>query len=160
LNQDFFEAFIHEKRLGGVTFNQIDMSQKNIAAMPFETAPTLIISYQPYLSQLAVKGYKTVASTRDIRSFLVIDALFADDEVISGKEQEFVRLKEIFDKAVMHLKENPQEYYETVKGYLERQSYEEFITSTREIEWFDGGVPEEVTRHLERQNIKTDRLLP
>lgn len=160
LNEDFFKAFVQEKALQHVAFHQLDMSQKNIVGMKYQSSPVLIISYQPYLSRLIANGYRTIASTRDMKTFSVIDALFVDENVLKGREEEFIRLKKIYNRAVECLQENPQEYYGTIYGYLEGQSYEEFMDSTKEVEWLYRAVPEEVLLHLQQQNIQTDKVLP
>lgn len=159
LNEDFFDAFVAEYSLQGVPFRQIDFSQKNIMVMGMEQEPVVIISYAPYVSELLKKGYRTIASTRTMDSFRVIDALFVDEEVLEGKEKEFAHLKKLFDLAAQRLKENPREFYETIQGYLEGQSYGEFIASTEQIRWLNGNDTEEVSAHLQEQQVDTTRLL-
>lgn len=160
MNEDFFNAFVREYRLETVPFQRIDRSQKEIMTLGKEDEAALIISYQPYLSELLKRGYRTVASTETMKTFYVIDALFVDENVIRGREKEIKRLKELFAMAVARLREDPQEYYGTIYGYLEGQSYESFIASTREIEWLYAKAPASVVKHLESQNIHTERILP
>ncbi|MBN2869729.1 MAG: hypothetical protein JXK04_02100 [Campylobacterales bacterium] len=159
MNEDFFDAFVKEHRLEAVPFRPIDASQKNIAVMKMERDPVVIISYAPYVSELAKRGYKTVASTRTMKSFYVVDALFVHEGIIAGREKEFSHLKKLFVLGVERLHKDPKEYYETIRGYLEGQSYEEFMASTEQIEWLYDEVPEEVILHLQKQQVKTDRLL-
>lgn len=160
MNEDFFNAFVKEYRLGSVGFRQVDASQKKITTMEMMKEPVVIISYFPYVSELIGKGYKTVASTRTMKNFYVIDALFVHESVLEGRKKEFVRLKELFALAVERLQKDPKEYYATVKGYLEGQSYEEFMASAGQIEWLHDEVPDDVIVYLEKQQVKTDRLLP
>lgn len=160
MNEDFFNAFVKEHRLESVPFRQIDASQKNITAMEMASEPVVMISYAPYVSELIKKGYKTVVSTRTMKSFYVVDALFVHESILEGNEKELVHLKKLFILGVEQLQKNPREYYETIRGYLEGQSYEEFMDSTTQIEWLYGEVPDKVIDHLESQQIKTDRLLP
>lgn len=160
LNEDFFNAFVRENGLEPELFSQIDSSQKNISAMPMMSEAVILVSYSPYLSELRKKGYRTLASTRTLKNFYVIDALFVDEKVIEGNEEEFVRLKEIMGLAIKRFKQDPKEYYSVVKGYLEGQTYDEFIESTEGIEWVHDTVPPTIVEYLHSQNIKTDRLLP
>lgn len=160
LNEDFFNAFVRENGLDPKIFSQIDSSQKNISAMPMLSEAVMLISYSPYLSELQKKGYRTVASTRTLKNFYVIDALFVDEKVIDGNEEEFARLKEIMVLAIKRFKQDPKEYYSVIKGYLEGQTYEEFIESTEGIEWLHDTVPPTIVEYLQSQKIKTDRLLP
>ncbi|MDD2367926.1 MAG: hypothetical protein PHQ90_01410 [Sulfuricurvum sp.] len=160
LQDDFFKAFIAEYSLDSSKFHKMDVSQKNITTIEVGKRPMLIISYEPYLSELLKKGFQPIASTRTMDSFFVIDALFADERVVLGREKEFAHLHELFGLAVEHLNSNPREYYETIKGYLEGQSYEEFMVSTHQIEWIYRKAPKEIIAHLNAQHVKTDRLLP
>lgn len=160
LNDDFLDAFVQEKGLKTLKFHKIDASQKNILSLQESKKPIIIISYQPYLSALLKKGYQLIASTRTMESFFVIDGLFVDETVIKGREKEFVQLKELFSMAVERLRTDPHEYYETVKGYLEGQSYEEFMATTTQIEWLHQKNDPKIINHLESKQIQTDRLIP
>jgi NitT/TauT family transport system substrate-binding protein len=160
MNEDFFNAFVEAYRLEGVGFDRVDASQKNIAAMEMEDGAALIVSYAPYVSEIIKKGYRPVASTRTMKNFYVVDALFVDENVLRGREKAFVRLKELFALGVERFRKDPQEYYETIRGYLEGQSYGEFMASMQQIEWLYDEVPGEVRVYLEKQQVKTDRLLP
>jgi NitT/TauT family transport system substrate-binding protein len=160
LHDDFFKAFIRENRLEEVKFHQIDSSQKSITVLVPTKEPIIILSYEPYLSGLIKKGFAEVCSTRTLKSFYVVDALFVDESVVQGREKEFARLKELFALGIEQFQRDPHEYYNTVKGYLEGQSYEEFMATTTQIEWLHSKTPREVIDHLESKNIKTDKLLP
>jgi NitT/TauT family transport system substrate-binding protein len=160
MSEDFFDAFVEAYRLESVRFDRVDASQKNIAVMEMEDEPTVIVSYAPYVSEIIKKGYQPVASTRTISNFYVVDALFVDENVLRGREKEFVRLKKLFTLGVERFRKDPKEYYETIRGYLEGQSYEEFMASMEQIEWLYDEVPGEVRVYLEKQQVKTDRLLP
>lgn len=160
LNDDFFKAFISSYGLDAHIFHKIDASQKNMSTLSASETPMIVISYEPYLSELRNNGFQPIASTRTMETFFVIDALFVDERVVQGREKEFGHLRELFALAVEHLRSNPREYYETIKGYLEGQSYEEFMASTTQIKWMYEKAPNEVLRHLNSQKVKTDRLLP
>lgn len=160
LNDDFFEAFVAEKGLTRVRFHKIDASQKSISTLNNMANPVVIISYQPYLSGLLNKGFHLLVSTQTMRTFFVIDALFVNDETIHGREKEFANLKELFALGIERFQSDPHEYYETIKGYLEGQSYEEFMATTTQIKWLYQKHPKEIETHLNTQQVKTDRLLP
>lgn len=160
MSEDFFDAFVEANRLEAVGFDRVDASQKNIAAMEMADGPVVIISYAPYVSEIIKKGYRSVASTRTMKNFYIVDALFVDENVLRGREKAFVQLKELFAFGVERFRKDPKEYYETIRGYLEGQSYEEFMASMQQIEWLYDEVPEEVIQHLQNQQVTTDRLLP
>lgn len=66
----------------------------------------------------------------------------------------------MFALGVEQLQNDPHEYYATVKGYLEGQSYEEFIATTTQIQWLHQKNEEKLIKHLNSQKVKTDRLVP
>lgn len=160
LNDDFFDAFLAEKGLKKVQFHKINASQKSISTLTAAKNPIVIISYQPYLSGLLKKGFQPIASTRTMESFFVIDALFVNQDIVNGQEKEFAHLKELFARGAEQLQRNPHEYYETIKGYLEGQSYEEFMSTTTQIKWLHQKNEEKAIEYLNAQQVKTDRLLP
>lgn len=160
LNDDFFEAFIVENHLKSNKFHKIDTSQKSVSLIPIAGKPVIIISYQPYLSGLLKQGFQPLASTRTMNSFFVIDALFLDEKTFIGNEKEFENLKSIFNRARKQLHDHPQEFYATIEGYLEGQSYEEFMLTTTQIQWLDDSNSNPLIEHLHNQQIETNRLLP
>lgn len=160
LNDDFFEAFIVENHLKSNKFHKIDTSQKSVSLIPIAGKPVIIISYQPYLSGLLKRGFQPLASTRTMNSFFVIDALFLDEKTFIGNEKEFENLKSIFNRARKQLHDHPQEFYATIEGYLEGQSYEEFMLTTTQIQWLDDSNSNPLIEHLHNQQIETNRLLP
>lgn len=160
LNDDFFEAFVSEMGLEPTRFRKIDASQKSISVLENTATPVVIVSYEPYLSGLLRKGFRMIASTETLKTFFVVDALFVNEEKIKGRENDFAQLRSLFALSIERLRKDPHEYYETIKGYLEGQSYEEFMATTTQIRWLYQQHPDEIITHLNQQQIKTDRLLP
>ena len=160
LNEDFFRAFVREYDLGELKFNLINSSQKMMERIDSKSSPMIIISYAPYVSELTKQGFFTVASTQTLQSFSVVDALFVDEQAISDSEAEYKILHDIFNRAYERLEANPREYYEVIKGYLEGQSYDEFMGTTTQIHWLAKEDATPYIRQLQGQGIKTGRLLP
>lgn len=160
LNEDFFQAFVKENKLEGLQFVLTNSSQKAIAQLNPNGGPVIVISYAPYASELARHGFVEIASTATLKSFFVIDALFVDERAIVGREHDYKALQKIFNRAQKALSADPQEYYTVIHKYLEGQSYEEFIATTRQVEWMNGGDKAPFLRQFQSQNIKTDMLLP
>jgi NitT/TauT family transport system substrate-binding protein len=159
LNEDFFQAFVAENNLGKLKFKLSDTSQKEVTRLSAKGDPLIVISYSPYATELIKNGFVMVSSTAELQSFFVIDALFVDERSISASADEFRQLKAVFDKAVDAMRSRPQEFYNVVRGYLEGQSYEEFIESTQQVEWLNQGDTSRYQRELNSHNVKTDRLI-
>jgi NitT/TauT family transport system substrate-binding protein len=159
LNEDFFKAFVHENKLQDLQFKLADFSQKEMIQLSPQGPPAVLISYSPYASELLKRGFAKISSTAELQSFFVIDALFMDEHAISASAEEYRQLKAIFDRALNALYSRPQEFYEVVHGYLEGQSYEEFMLSTKQVEWLNQGDTSRYQRQLLLNNVKTDRLI-
>ncbi len=159
LSEDFFNAFVKEKKLEALQFKLIDLSQKEMTQLAPKGAPILAISYTPYSTELLKKGFSTISSTADLKSFFVIDALFVDERMVSASADEYRQLKAIFDRALDAMHSRPKEYYEVVQGYLEGQSYEEFMASTKQVEWLNQGDTSRYQRQLNLINLKTDKII-
>lgn len=159
LNEDFFRAFVRENGLEKLKFVFVNSNQNSMTSLSPSKTPVILISYDPYGSTFLKQGYKKIASTQTMQSFFVIDALFVDERFVEGRESQYRKLLEIFDQALEVLKNNPQEYYKTIKDYLEGQSYEDFMASTTQIKWLNSGAHEDMQEQLRHQHISTQRVL-
>lgn len=138
-----------------------DSSQKSILAMKTQNTPSVIVSYEPYVTELIQnKGYSLLGSTKNLKNFYVIDALFVEERVIREHEKDFKTMKEAIKKAIDCLHRNPKEYYATVRPYLEGQSYEAFLKSLESIEWLCTAPRENIVAYLNQEGIATDRIMP
>jgi NitT/TauT family transport system substrate-binding protein len=160
LNEDLFKAFVHENKLEHLSFSFKNSSPKEIAPVNLKGAPVVIISYAPYATDLNNRGFLTIASTRTLSSLFVIDALFVDEKIIAGREEDFQRLRNIFDLALKRLHDDPHEFYNVIRSYLEGQSFEEFMMTVPQIEWLNHGNLAPYLQQLKQQNITTHHLLP
>jgi len=159
LNQDMFNAFTTENTLDKNKFILINSSQKSMEVMAKSDKPVIFITYEPYVSQMKNRGLHIVASTRTLKTFHAIDALFAKKSLVQEHLEDFQRLENIFKRAQEQLHKDPKEFYNTIAGYLEGESYEDFITSTHQIQWIGDDVPAPVMQTLKDQNIPTDNLI-
>ncbi|OIR06654.1 hypothetical protein GALL_112610 [mine drainage metagenome] len=160
LNEDFFHAFVEENKLDHLRFTFINSDQKVIAQIMPSDAPMVAISYAPYVSELTRHGFINIASTKTLRSFFVIDALFVDERFLIGRQDEYRDLQNIFNRAKDQLHQDSREYYQVVRGYLEGQSYEEFMATTQQIAWVSPDNSAPLIRQLKMQNVPTNNLLP
>lgn len=159
VNMDIFKAFIAQYGFDETKFKLQNSDQGSTAAIKAGSNPMLIISYEPYVSSIQNNGFKKISSTRELTGMQVIDAIFLDERIVKNNENEVKRLKEVFTKAVQRLKQNPKEFYETIKGYLENQTYEQFIASLDGIEWLHEKEHPRAIAFMQKQKIPTDRLL-
>lgn len=159
LNKDIFKAFTEKYAIDPSKFELHNTDQVAMGQLGRDNKPTLFISYEPYATGLEKKGYMRISSTRELSKMQVIDAIFIDERVVSPDASEVRKLKEAFDRAVKSLQADPKEFYETIKGYMENQTYDEFMRSLGGIEWLNQNPPNGVIEHLKQQNIAVDKLI-
>lgn len=159
INRNLFEAFVKEYHLETLEFKLIESDQREIAMLKNTKTPQIAISYHPYASTLYKNGFKNIVSTKDLKTFFAIDALFINEEVYLENKQSIEKLKELFALALTQLKNDPKEFYNTVEPYLEGESYEEFLNSLKLIKWLHDKPAKDEIEYLKRQNINTIRLI-
>ncbi|ACX96640.1 lipoprotein [Halothiobacillus neapolitanus] len=160
LQRDMFHAFINENGLKDHAFELTNRAQEMMLLLKPGPAPMLVLSYSPYLTQLHQHGFQTIASTRSLKSFIVVDGLFVNRQVYAKNRADFVKLKEIFDRALAVFHSDPKTFYDSVKGYLEGQTFDQFMASTRDIVWLDQQVDPEMLKYMKRQGVRVDERIP
>lgn len=85
-----------------------------------------------------------------------MDGLFVKRQVYAEHRADFVQLKAIFDHALAVFHSNPKVFYETIKGYLQGQTFDQFMKSTDDILWLNQRVDPKILRHLKSQGVRVD----
>lgn len=85
--------------------------------------------------------------------------MFTTKEVFDENKNRFVELKKIIDKSVENLKQNPKEFFETIKAYLPDTTFEDFEQSLNDIIWINKNIPEKLTEKLNNSNFPTKEIL-
>lgn len=154
---DFIEKFnIDESRINYIDIEQSDTSSlKNTDA----SNPLIAITYIPYDINLRKNGFKEIISTKSGLDLIVLGAVFTHkDELIAHKKQ-FIALKGLVDDALLALKDNPKEYYETIKPYFEDMSYAEFSKELNDIEWINNDLEQALKIRLQESSFSIKDLL-
>lgn len=160
LQRDMFHAFIQENALTGHAFKFVNSAQNTMLLQKPGAGPMIMLSYSPYLTQLHEHGFNTIASTKSLKSFAVVDGLFVNRQVYVENKPYFSELKAIFDRALAVFNADPKAYYESVRGYLEGETFEQFMASTRNVIWLNGHVDPEILKHLQTQGVQIDQRIP
>lgn len=160
LQRDMFHAFVKESGLTGHTFEFVNSAQNTMLLVRPSVGPVILISYSPYLTQLQEHGFETIASTHTLKSFAVVDGLFVDRNVFLDNKSYFAELKGVFDRALAVFRSDPHAYYESVRGYLEGETFEQFMNSTHNVVWLNAHVDPEILTHLRTQGVRVDQRIP
>jgi len=161
VNNSLFSSFVKEYGLERLSFRKVNMDQASMAAMkPPATEETsiLLITYEPYKTELKNNGFIEIASTRNIK-LLVLDAIFLEEEVLDRKTETVLAFKKNLERAIAALREDPKEFYETVKPYLGNQTLAEFLSSLEGIEWLIAADSRWIDATLKENGIPPNRLI-
>jgi len=112
-------------------------------------------TYSPYEEELKKHGFIKIASTKDNLKLLVVDALFTTQKMFDNHKTQFVELKKLIDNALEALKNNPQEFYETIKPYMPELEYKEFIYSLNGIIWINKKISMKLKERMKESNFPT-----
>lgn len=158
-NESMFNAFMAENHFDKEKFVFFDISQKNMETISESDKPVVVVTYEPYLSKIKASGLSVIASTRTLKTFYAIDALFARRSSYVDNPEAYAELKHIFKRALAQMRKDPKEFYVTISGYLEGGSYEDFLASSQQIQWLENDMPPFIVETLKKQKIPTDKLL-
>ena len=137
INTELLEEFLHKNGIDEKKLSIINEDQQTIQDVRNTKTPILIVTYTPYDVPLKKKGFKEIASTRDVHELVVIDALCARKHIVTKYKKRLIALKQLIDKKIEQIEKDPKQSYEYVKKYLGDISYEDYLASLRSIEWIN-----------------------
>ncbi len=158
VNKKFIHHFININQLSHVKFKFINNDLHTLPRHKNNEVPVVIVSYAPYSAQLIANGYKLIDANNTVQSFRFVDALFINESLLSNRADDIEKLKVSIEKARKFMMENPREFYEVVRPYLEGQSYEEFTASIEDLEWANEKNYATLANHLRSNKIDTSFL--
>jgi len=160
INNELLKAFLEKNKLTNqnIVFTNIDQLQISDLANNKDKA-MLIVSYSPYNSKLREKGFKELASTKDIDNLVVIDALCVKTSIYKTQKKRLQQLKVVIDDAIEETEKNPEKVYKVVAKYLEHISFKEFVHSLNSIIWINKNRSKEVNEKIEDLGYKEASLI-
>lgn len=140
INQEILKNFIENNNMDINRFKVINKDQEQIRDVDFkklQTKDLLIVTYSPYDIALKAKGFHEVASTKNIDSIIVIDALCSTQELFKNDKEKLIALKEALDRSIDEITQNPVQAHKITAKYLSNMSYKEFLASLKNIKWIN-----------------------
>ena len=147
INAEVIEDFIkyYDLNKENIDFINKDQAQmQDLQNNPHETI--LIVTYSPYDVTLKKHGFKVVASTQDLGSILVIDAIYTDERLLQSESRRLKELKNIIDKSLDEIHNDTKNSYKLVKNFLGDISYNDYLESLKLIKWINKPSPELLER--------------
>jgi NitT/TauT family transport system substrate-binding protein len=151
INILLLKDFVRKYALENKTINYINHDQAYISTLEAKKMPaqTLVVTYTPYNIDLERHGFKELASTKGSLDLLVVDALFATEEVFHTHRKQFLALKGLVNDALHALKNDPDEFYMAVKPYMLGMDRDAFEKSLDDIVWINNEISEELRERME-----------
>lgn len=161
INYTLLQDFLSKYSIESSQINYINLDQNQIALLEAKktSKPTIIVTYIPYNNSLKKNGYKEIASTKDELTLLVVDAMFTTSKTFHKHEKQFIELKKLIDKSIVVLKNDPKEFYETIKPYMLDISYSEFKDSLNDIIWINKKLSKKLKKRMSDANFPIRDLI-
>ncbi len=136
INSDILRDFIKNNSIDEKKIEFINQDQAQIQDIEdIKNRATIIVTYSPYDASLKQKGFKEIASTRDINSIVVIDALCGAKSLRVSEKERLKKLKKVIDKSIYEIQNNTKNSYSVVKSFLNNISYKEYLRALKTIKW-------------------------
>ena len=159
INQEILINFITHNNIDKNKIIFINKDQRQIQNIKNDTTKDiLIVTYNPYNITLEKKGFQEVASTKNINSIIVIDALCARDKIIKTDKQRLIQLKKVLDDAIDKIEQDPQTSHKIVAKYLSNISYNDYIDSLKQIKWINK-PSKEFLDYIEQYGYTKDTII-
>ncbi len=153
VNELVLEGFIKHYSLSSSKFELRHKEQLNVKNIsPNSQEDIMIITYEPYITQVKKNGFKEIASTKN-SNILILDSLYSSDKAYIKHRKQIDLLQILIKKAFKNLTNNPKEFYNTIKHIVDGQSYEDFQTSLSQIEWLIDKDSKYIDKLIEHHNI-------
>lgn len=158
VNSILLNDFTNKYEIDAQIIRKIDVSPDVSAKLHMKNRATLIVTYDPYNLSLTKRGYVQIASTKD-SDLLIVDAIYAPAKTLKNFPKEVDRLNFLIAQSLKALKNNPQEYYKSIKSHLEYKSFSEFKEALDLIIWIYHDHSVVTKRYSKTPTIKYPSIL-
>ncbi len=137
INLDIIQTFLKKYNISKDKVVYHNEDQAEISTIGYKKEPVVIVTYVPYDTILKQKGFLEVASTKDISSLVVVDALCTTRKIAKKYKNRLVRLKEIIDRSIKEITIDKKSSYKLIFPYLDNISLENYVKSFNTIKWIN-----------------------
>lgn len=143
INQEMIKDFIQNNHFDMDKFIFINKDQQQIQDVKYSTDKAkIVVTYTPYDLTLLKKGFHEIASTKELDSIIVIDALCATKDLLINHKARLTKLKHIIDKSIQEIQEDTRGSHKLIAKYLSNIEYLDYVKSFKNIKWINNPTPE------------------
>lgn len=161
VSEEMLNYFMQEKNLSTQRYTLHGRNQNEIKSIFASglTQPVIVVTYNPHDSALRKQGFFEIASSKN-ENYIIVDAVYVSSKTAAKHSDQMDALRDTLGKAVRAYHDNPKEFYETVKPYLNNPSYEEFTQMVNNIQWMeDKPLAPSMLQQLEKNGFPTGELM-
>jgi NitT/TauT family transport system substrate-binding protein len=138
INNEMIRSFIKDNKLKHKHITFINKDQAQLQGFNFNKKENIVIvTYTPYDIKLKKDGFNEVASTKDIKELLVVDAIYAKKELVEKNKKRLEKFKNILDQSIKEIEDDPKKAHEITAKYLDNISIDDFKDSLDVIKWIN-----------------------
>jgi NitT/TauT family transport system substrate-binding protein len=101
INNELIKDFIKKYHINKSTLSYKNKDQSQIQDTPYtKDNAIIIVTYAPYNLHLLKDGFKEIASTKDMNTLLVIDAVCITKKTFIKNKQTILELKKVIDTSI------------------------------------------------------------
>jgi NitT/TauT family transport system substrate-binding protein len=147
INAEILEDFLNHYNIDKSKIEYINKDQAQIGDLQVQKdKDILIVTYVPYNIPLKKRGFKELASTKEMNAIIVIDSLCTSQKTVDQYKNRLQKLKKIIDRSIREINADKKSSYELTKSYLGNISYGEYVDSLELIEWINNPSKELLDR--------------
>ncbi len=159
VNQNILLDFIKNNHLNKNKFTYINKDQKQIQDIVNDkNKDILIATYSPYDVLLKKKNFHEVASTSNIDSIIVIDAICTKNKILKKDKKRLIALKKAIDNAIDIIQKEPKKSFEVLSKYFSNITYKDYIDSLKLIKW-ENKPSKELLKHIKKYGYNEDTII-
>ena len=159
INMDVLDEYLKNNKISKKNIRFHNTDQSSLQSLKYTNKPTLIVTYTPYDYTFKKEGYFEVASTKNLESIIVVDALFTTKTVLKKNRQRIEKLKKIIDRSIKELSKDKKNSYKIVAPYLDNISYKEYIKSFVTIKWINNPAKNIISLVQKRLGYETSDII-
>jgi len=137
INFDILSEFLKKEGISKKKIIFHNEDQASMQSLKYRSIPTIIVTYVPYDYTFKKKGYFEVASTSNLKTIVVIDALCTTKGIVKKYKNRLLKLKNIIDKSIKEITVDKKKSYKMVAPYLDDISYKEYIDAFKTLKWIN-----------------------
>jgi NitT/TauT family transport system substrate-binding protein len=161
VGEDMLNYFLSEYKISKQKLHVFNRNQEEIELIANNagSGPIIVVTYNPHDLVLKEHGFKEVATSKS-DAYVVVDGIFCTRTMAQEHKEQLRALKKLIEKAVEAYKENPKEFYTTVKAYFGHPSYVDFEKMRANIQWIKNEeIPDVMKQKMAEMHYPVSELI-